>query len=157
MRARDALWAVAICLGLNYALHMRPLGQARRLLEQDALEGFQRAFHGRKFVTGEPILAPGAGGALEDKLATPVQARRLNVKAEHLAWNGRHAEFVVQHLVRLFDGSPEGTDVGQSVHVTLAWSGDGWQYDHFEVLGQPPQGAVTGNPWEAALASVVKH
>jgi hypothetical protein len=153
MGPRDLIWAVLICLGLNYYLHTRPLGQARSFMERESLEGFRRAFIGHKFLTGELIMPQAGGKVFEDTHSSPVNTRQLDVQAEELAWDGRRAEFVVRHLVTVVDGTPEGTDVGHQVHVTLEKDGGDWHYGQFQVLGQPAQALGDGNPWEAALAA----
>lgn len=153
MGARDLIWAALICLGLNYYLHTRPLGEARKFVEKESLEGFRRAFMGHKFVTGELVTPQSGARVLDDKTRAMVQVRRLNVKAEQLAWDGKHAEFVVHHLIKIEDGTTEGRDVGQQVHVALEKDGSDWQYSTFQVLGQAAPGDTTGNPWETALAT----
>jgi len=151
--ARDLVWAALICLGLNYYLHTRPLGQARKFVEKEAVEGFRRAFAGHNLISGEVITPQAGTRTLDDKTLSRVQVRRLNVKAEQLAWDGKHAEFVVHHLVKIEDGTTEGRDVGHQVHVALEKDGDGWQYSTFQVLGEAMPGDTSGNPWAAALAT----
>lgn len=145
-KGRDWLWAVGICGLLLLAFHYRPLWNARRFVQHESEAGFFEAYAGHRWVNGAVI--SNGGGAVTDVMATPILSRRLQIEAENVSLNGRRAEFVVRHIVKLAGPSPGGEDRSQEVHVKLRRRGSGWDYTHFQVRGRPALTLpVEGNPW----------
>jgi hypothetical protein len=149
---RDFGWAVMICFGLTFAWDCRPARDARRFVERESREGFLDAYTGHRFVTGELIMPESSGGAHADPTAIEVMARRFEIIAQRTAFSGGNAELVAKHVIKLMDGTAEGHDVSQEVHVRIARESGRWVYVLFEVRGH---GVVddpnSGNPWARAI------
>jgi hypothetical protein len=148
---RDVFWSLAICAALNFIYHYRPLWSARSFVEEQAAEGFEGAYAGYRYAFGDDLVAPGGRG-LDDRMRPRIRARRVNIRASEMSWSGDRAEFVVQYRLALEDGSPDGEDISEDMHVVLQRERGRWRYGHFETreLG-PDADPNRGNPWERAL------
>jgi hypothetical protein len=149
---RDVVWSLAICAALTLLMQCRPAWSARRFIERESKAGFEQAYAGQRFASGEIISAAGKGVHI-DPLAPMVTLRRLEITAERLSWTGDKAEFVVRHAIAVEGADPQGDDASQEIHVRIEKQGSGWTYTLFEVRGR---GSIadpnTGNPWARALA-----
>jgi hypothetical protein len=149
---RDVVWSLLICAALTLLTQCRPAWSARRFIERESRTGFELAYAGRRFVSGEIISAGGQGTHI-DPLAPMVTLRRLEITAERLSWTGDKAEFVVRHAITVQGADPQGDDASQEIHVRIEKQGSGWVYTLFEVRDR---GSIadpnTGNPWARALA-----
>jgi hypothetical protein len=148
---RDAVWSIAICLALNFIYHYRPLWSARSFVKAHAAEGFESAYAGYRYAFSDELVSPG-GRNLDDRLRPRIRTRRVNIRAEDMSWSGDRAEFVVQYKLALEDGSPDGEDISEEMHLVLEREDGRWRYVHFEQrelgpLADPNQ----GNPWARAL------
>ena len=150
-KGRDFAWALAICLGLTLFFHYRPLWSARRFVQEQSLTGFQSAYAGSRWVSGQLITSERAAGAEQNVFAPIVMARRLNIQGETVSFDGKRAEFVVKHVVKLAGGVPGQDEDVTDVHVKLHRRGSRWTYEHFQVRGRDPVEAVSGNPWTEAV------
>lgn len=155
-RRRDWLWALGICAALTLVFYYRPLWSARRFVQQESEQGFLEAYAGHRWMSGAIIEASGSSGAVTDPMATPVLTRRLNIEAEDISFNGRRAEFVVRHVIRVADHTPGGEDRSEQIHVKLHRRGSRWEYEHFQALGRPAlELPADENPW--ALTALARH
>jgi len=152
VRARDIGWAVLICLLLTFVWDCRPARDARLFVERESQAGFDEAYTGHRFISGELIVKPGAGGGHADPMAVEVTARRFEIKAQRTSFSGRSSELVVRHVIKLMDGTAEGHDASQEIHVRLAKQDGHWVYVLFEVRGRGEiEGPNESNPWARAL------
>ena len=147
-KGRDWLWALGICAALVLAFYYRPLWSARRFLQRESENGFLEAYEGHRWMSGAIIARDGRAGAVTDATAPPVLARRFEIEAEHITFNGRRAEFVVRHVIKLAGSTPGGEDRTRQVHVKLRRRGSGWAYEHFQARGSAALDLpMDDNPW----------
>jgi hypothetical protein len=144
---RDAVWSIVICALVTVFVQCRPAWSARRFLTREADAGFDEAFAGYRFVNGH-VITPAGRGVHSDALTPRVTFRRLEIKAERVAWNGSNAEFVVRYMIEV-DGDSSPT---REVHVQVERRGPRWVYTRFDVRGMgdlvDPNGS---SPWKRAL------
>src|SRR5688572_21520278 len=96
--ARDVVWASVVFFATTWFVQCRPAWSARRFVEREADAGFETAFSGHRFVSGN-VITPTGGGTHVDPAAPMVQMRRFELQAERVSWNGNKAEFVILYRI----------------------------------------------------------
>lgn len=150
LETRDVVYAVLIAVAMSVFFHYRPLYSARSFIKDDAKEGFEVAYHGFRWMSGE-VIGPEGSGAEVDPMRPPVQKQRLMIDAEYLKWSGREAEFYVRHVIRVNDGSLEGEERGREAHIKIRRRGSDWVYTLFKVRDGPSIVPGERSPWVDVL------
>jgi len=149
---RDIVWACAICGALALFFQLQPQWSARAAIKRDALAGFNEAYAGSRFVSGDLITSNGA--AHIDPMRPLVQTRQLEVQAQRIDLTGNKSEIVARHVIYLLGSTEPDGNASQEVHARLERQDGDWVYTLFEtrdgqVLSEPNH----GNPWARALVA----